>query len=138
MIIPSRGGIAKALRAQGAELAFTYQGDALGKRVKPLAESLKRDTDPALRRRGHRQRRCDVRLRCKEQMGRRWISSVHAIGFSDKNELKGRYADTTRANFSRTMVISCFSFTEARQARGRHDAEAGGAMITLTFGGSTA
>ncbi len=56
-------------------------------------------------------------------MGQHWISSVHAIGFSDKNELKGRYADTTRENFSRTMVISCFSFTEVAEARGGdHDA----------------
>ena len=103
-------GIAQALSAQGAEMAFTYQGEALGKRVKPLAEQLKVDTVLP----------CDVEdldsvdavfsaLRGK------WGHLdflVHAIGFSDKNELKGRYADTTRANFSRTMVISCFSFTE--------------------------
>src|SRR5213075_1651475 len=61
---------------------------------------------------------------------------VHAIGFSDKNELKGRYADTTRANFSRTMVISCFSFTELAKRAAELMPEAGGSMITLTFGGS--
>ena len=98
-------GIAKALHAQGAELAFTYQGDALGKRVKPLAESL---NAPLIL-------PCDVEDIASVDatfaaMKEKWGSIdflVHAIGFSDKNELKGRYADTTRANFSRTMVISC-------------------------------
>ncbi|HXI06523.1 MAG: enoyl-ACP reductase FabI [Bradyrhizobium sp.] len=127
-------GIAQALKAQGAELAFTYQGDALGKRVKPLAEALKVDTVLP----------CDVEdiasvdavfdaLRAKWG---RLDFLVHAIGFSDKNELKGRYADTTRANFSRTMVISCFSFTELARRAADLMPESGGAMITLTFGGS--
>ncbi|SFL42738.1 Enoyl-[acyl-carrier-protein] reductase [NADH] [Bradyrhizobium sp. NFR13] len=127
-------GIARALHAQGAELAFTYQGDALGKRVKPLAESLNADLILP----------CDVEdvasvdatfAAIKEKWGGLDFL-VHAIGFSDKNELKGRYADTTRANFSRTMVISCFSFTEVA----KHASEImkpGSAMITLTFGGST-
>ena len=127
-------GIAKALAAQGAELAFTYQGEALGKRVKPLAQSARRRYRAALRRRGPRQRRCGVRaLRAK------WGQLdflVHAIGFSDKNELKGRYADTTRENFSRTMVISCFSFTELAKRAAELMPETGGSMITLTFGGS--
>ena len=61
---------------------------------------------------------------------------VHAIAFSDKNELKGRYADTTRENFSRTMLISCFSFTELAKRAAELMPETGGAMITLTFGGS--
>src|SRR3954465_7547861 len=127
-------GIAKTLAAQGAELAFTYQGEALGKRVKPLAESL--GVPVVLP--------CDVEdiasvdavfaaLRAK------WGGLdflVHAIGFSDKNELKGRYADTTRANFSRTMVISCFSFTELAKRAADLMPESGGTMITLTFGGS--
>jgi enoyl-[acyl-carrier protein] reductase I len=127
-------GIAKALHAQGAELAFTYQGEALGKRVKPLAKSLGVDTVLP----------CDVddiasvdsvfaALRVK------WGQLdflVHAIAFSDKNELKGRYADTTRENFSRTMLISCFSFTELAKRAAELMPETGGSMITLTFGGS--
>ncbi len=127
-------GIAKTLHAHGAELAFTYQGDALGKRVKPLAETL--GSKLVLP--------CDVEdiasvdsvfAALKEKWGSLDFL-VHAIGFSDKNELKGRYADTSRENFSRTMVISCFSFTEVA----KHAAEMmpnGGSIITLTFGGST-
>jgi enoyl-[acyl-carrier protein] reductase I len=127
-------GIAKTLAAHGAELAFTYQGEALGKRVKPLAESL--GSKLVLP--------CDVEDIASvdatfDAIKNAWSKMdflVHAIGFSDKNELKGRYVDTTRANFSRTMVISCFSFTEvaARAAKLMPD---GGAMVTLTFGGST-
>jgi enoyl-[acyl-carrier protein] reductase I len=102
-------GIAKALADHGAELAFTYQGEALGRRVKPLAESVG----------GKMMLPCDVEdiasvdavfAEIKKQWGTMDFL-VHAIGFSDKNELKGRYADTTRKNFERTMVISCFSFT---------------------------
>src|ERR1700710_714115 len=127
-------GIAKALAAQGATLAFTYQGEALGKRVKPLAASLGSTLIMP----------CDVEeLRSVDavfaELGRSWGSLdflVHAIAFSDKNELKGRYADTTRENFSRTMVISCFSFTEIAKRAAELMPESGGAMITLTFGGS--
>jgi enoyl-[acyl-carrier protein] reductase I len=126
-------GIAKALHAHGAELAFTYQGEALGKRVKPLAESLGSTLIMP----------CDVEDigtvdAVFGEIGKRWGAMdflVHAIGFSDKNELKGRYADTTRDNFSRTMVISCFSFTEAAK-RAAKLMPNGGAMITLTFSGS--
>ena len=127
-------GIAKTLAAHGAELAFTYQGEALGKRVKPLAESLGAKLILP----------CDVEDVASvdatfDAIKNAWSKMdflVHAIGFSDKNELKGRYADTTRANFSRTMVISCFSFTEVatRAAKLMPD---GGTMVTLTFGGST-
>src|SRR5262245_52568437 len=103
-------GIAQALSAQGAELAFTYQGEALGRRVKLLAEQLKVDTVLP----------CDVEDIATvdavfEALHKKWGHLdflVHAIGFTDKNELRGRYADTTRENFSRSMVISCFSFTE--------------------------
>ena len=128
-------GIAKTLAAQGAELAFTYQGDALGKRVKPLAASL--GVDMVLP--------CDVEnlasvdevfAALREKWGQLDFL-VHAIAFSDKNELKGRYADTTRENFSRTMLISCFSFTELAKRAAELMPESGGAMITLTFGGST-
>jgi enoyl-[acyl-carrier protein] reductase I len=127
-------GIARTLQAQGAELAFTYQGEALGKRVKPLAQSLGVDTVLP----------CDVEdlasvdavfAALREKWGQLDFL-VHAVAFSDKNELKGRYADTTRENFSRTMLISCFSFTEIAKRAAELMPETGGAMITLTFGGS--
>jgi enoyl-[acyl-carrier protein] reductase I len=128
-------GIAKTLAAHGAELAFTYQGEALGKRVRPLAGQLK--VDMVLP--------CDVEnldsvdtvfASLREQWGGLDFL-VHAIAFSDKSELKGRYADTTRENFSRTMLISCFSFTELAKRAAELMPESGGAMVTLTFGGST-
>jgi len=127
-------GIAKTLAAHGAELAFTYQGEALGRRVKPLAQSL--GSTLVLP--------CDVEnLESVEgvftALGEKWGGLdffVHAIAFSDKNELKGRYADTTRENFCRTMLISCFSFTEIAK-RAAALMPGGGAMVTLTFGGST-
>jgi enoyl-[acyl-carrier protein] reductase I len=128
-------GIAKALAAEGADLAFTYQNDALGRRVAPLAEELGA---------GDRLYRCDVEhLSSVETMfvdlAKVWGSLdflVHCIGFSDRNELKGRYADTTRENFVRTMVVSAFSFTEIAK-RAAPLMPSGGAMLTLTFGGST-
>ncbi|HUN94639.1 MAG TPA: enoyl-ACP reductase FabI [Bradyrhizobium sp.] len=127
-------GIAKTLAAHGAELAFTYQGDALGKRVKPLAEQLGVDTVLP----------CDVENLASvdavfDALRTKWGELdflVHAIAFSDKNELKGRYADTTRDNFSRTMLISCFSFTELAKRAADMMPASGGAMVTLTFGGS--
>jgi enoyl-[acyl-carrier protein] reductase I len=128
-------GIAKALAAQGAELAFTYQGEALGKRVRPLAEQL--GVSLVLP--------CDVEDLASvdqvfETLRAKWGQLdflVHSVGFSDKNELKGRYADTTRENFSRTMVISCFSFTELAKRAAELMPASGGAMITLTYGGSS-
>ncbi len=126
-------GISKALAAEGAELAFTYQGEALGKRVKPLAAEVGSDILIP----------CDVEdlasvdatfSALKERWGKLDFI-VHAIGFSDKNELKGLYADTTRDNFTRTMVISCFSFTEVAK-RAADMMNEGGAMLTLTYGGS--
>jgi enoyl-[acyl-carrier protein] reductase I len=127
-------GIAKALADQGANLAFTYQGDALGKRVKPLAGSL--GSSIVLP--------CDVEdiasvddlfAALKAQWGSLDFL-VHCIGYSDRNELKGRYADTSRENFTRTMVISAFSFTEVAK-RAAALMPRGAAMITLTFGGAT-
>ncbi len=127
-------GIAQALAAQGAELGFTYQGEALGKRVRPLAESLgSRLSLP-----------CDVEDVASldavfAALSETWGGLdfvVHCIGFSDRNELKGRYADTTRENFVRTMVISAFSFTEIAK-RAAALMPDGGAMLTLTFGGAT-
>ena len=128
-------GIAKALASQGAELAFTYQGEALGKRVKPLAQSL--GVELVLP--------CDVENLASvdqvfERLRAKWGRMdflVHAIAFSDKNELKGRYADTSRENFSRTMLISCFSFTELARRAAELMPASGGAMITLTYGGSS-
>ncbi len=127
-------GIARALAGQGAGLAFTYQGEALGKRVVPLAASLGSGLvlpcdveDPAS---------VDAVFAGLAAAWGKLDFIVHAIGFSDKNELKGRYADTSRDNFSRTMVISCFSFTEiARRAAAMMPD--GGSMITLTYGGSS-
>jgi enoyl-[acyl-carrier protein] reductase I len=127
-------GIARALSAHGAELAFTYQGEALGKRVTPLAKSL--DSELVLP--------CDVEDIASvdavfDVLKDKWQNLdfvVHCIGFSDRNELKGRYADTTRENFIRTMVISAFSFTEIAK-RAASLMSNGGAMLTLTFGGSS-
>lgn len=127
-------GMARTLSAQGAEMAFTFQGEALGKRVRPLAQSL--GVEMVLP--------CDVEnlasvdatfATLKEKWGGLDFL-VHAIAFSDKNELKGRYADTTRENFSRTMLISCFSFTELARRAAELMPQTGGSMITLTFGGS--
>ena len=126
-------GIAEKLAAEGAELAFTYQGQAFGRRVKPLAEKVgAKIVTP-----------CDVEDiesvdACFELLRSQWGSVdfiVHAIGFSDKDELKGLYADTSRANFQRTMLISCFSFTEIAK-RAAVLMPKGGSMITLTYAGS--
>jgi enoyl-[acyl-carrier protein] reductase I len=127
-------GVAKALADQGAELAFTYQGEALGKRVKPLAGSL--GSSLVLP--------CDVEDLASvdnvfDALKAQWGSIdflVHCIGYSDRSELKGRYADTSRENFTRTMVVSAFSFTEVAK-RAAALMPRGGAMITLTFGGAT-
>ena len=125
-------GIAKTLAQQGAKLAFTYQGDALAKRVKPLAEEAGSSCVMP----------CDVEditsvdavfSEVKKQWGTLDFL-VHAVAFSDKNELKGRYADSTRENFIRTMVISCYAFTEAAK-RAAALMPNGGAMVTLTYNG---
>jgi enoyl-[acyl-carrier protein] reductase I len=125
-------GIAKTLAGHGATLAFTYQGEALGRRVKPLAESVGAGLVLP----------CDVEDTASIDeafvtLAKEWGSLdflVHAIAFSDKNELKGRYADTTRTNFMRTMLISCFSFTEAAKRAGALMPN-GGSMLTLTYNG---
>jgi enoyl-[acyl-carrier protein] reductase I len=125
-------GIAKTLAAHGATLAFTYQGEALGRRVLPLAQSV----GAAL------VLPCDVEDIASvdatfASIADKWGSLdflVHAVAFSDKNELKGRYADTTRTNFMRTMLISCFSFTEVAK-RAAALMPNGGAMVTLTYNG---
>jgi enoyl-[acyl-carrier protein] reductase I len=127
-------GIAKALRAQGAELAFTFQNAALGKRVGPLAKSL--GSSLVLP--------CDVEdLASVESVfatiGKEWGTLdflVHGIAYSERGELKGRYADTTRENFQRTMLISAFSFTESAK-RAAALMPNGGSLLTLSFGGAT-
>jgi enoyl-[acyl-carrier protein] reductase I len=126
-------GIAQALAKQEAQIAFTYQGEAFGKRLEPLAKSVGSDTMIP----------CDVEDIASvdnvfAELKAKWGTIdflVHAIGFSDKNELKGKYADTSRENFVRTMVISCFSFTEIAK-RAASLMPNGGAMVTLTYGGS--
>jgi enoyl-[acyl-carrier protein] reductase I len=127
-------GIARALARHGATLAFTYQGEALGKRVKPLAEEL--GSSLVLP--------CDVEDlatvddvfgRLKQEWGEMDFL-VHSIAYSDKGELKGLYADTSRENFTRTLVISCFSFTEAAR-RAAAMMKKGGSMITVSFAGGT-
>ncbi len=125
-------GIAKMLAAHGADLAFTYQGEALGKRVKPLAAQANSSFLMP----------CDVEDVASvdavfELIKKEWGTLdflVHAIAFSNKDELKGRYADSTRENFIRTMVISCYAFTEAAK-RAAALMPNGGAMLTLTYNG---
>jgi enoyl-[acyl-carrier protein] reductase I len=126
-------GIAKAVTAQGAEIALTYQGDALKKRVNPIAEELG----------------CKVVLPCdvtdgasmdqvfdhlKAEWGRLDFL-VHAIAYSDKNELDGRYVDTSEENFKQTMLVSCFSFT-ALAKRAEPLMTDGGSLLTLTYYGA--
>ena len=126
-------GIATALSAHGAELAITYQGDVFAKRVKPLAESLAAGIVED----------CDVEDEASlngvfKAIERSWGGLdfvVHSIAYSDKNELNGRYADTTRANFIRTMMISCFSFTAVAK-RAAPMMQDGGGLLTLTYSGA--
>src|SRR5690606_34892209 len=126
-------GIAKHAAEHGAELAFTYQGEAFGRRVKPLADQVGAKLMLP----------CDVEDIATvdavfDTLKAEWGQIdfiVHAIGFSDRNELKGLYADTSRENFVRSMIISCFSFTEI--ARRAADLMVdGGSMLTLTYAGS--
>ncbi len=126
-------GIASALAAQGAELAFSYQGEALEKRVRPLAESV--GASILLD--------CDVSADDSidslfDRLAAQWPTIdfvVHAIGFSDKNELRGRYAETSRENFRMSMDISVYSFTAvARRAAAMMPN--GGAMLTLSYYGA--
>ena len=126
-------GIAQAVHAQGAELAFSYQGEALEKRVRPLAESIGQDF----------LLECDVSSMDSidatfAALQARWGTIdfvVHAIGYSNKDELRGRYADTTLDNFLMTMNISCYSFTAvARRAMALMPN--GGSLLTLTYYGA--
>ncbi|MGE4429673.1 MAG: enoyl-ACP reductase FabI [Sphingobium sp.] len=126
-------GIAKALRSHGAELAFSYQGEALEKRVRPLAEELGSDFLIP----------CDVSDMASldamfDQIAQRWGKLdfvVHAIGFSDKNELRGLYVDTSLENFLLTMNISAYSFVAVTN-RARALMAEGGSILTLTYYGA--
>jgi len=126
-------GIAKAMSEAGAELAFSYQGDAFGKRVEPLAASVGSDIlidvdvtdDTSL----------DI---CFERLGTEWGQLdfvIHAIAFSDKNELTGRFVDTSRENFKTSMVISCYSLIDVAR-RAAPLMSDGGTLLTLTYQGS--
>ncbi len=126
-------GIAKAVHQAGAELAFTYQGEALGRRVRPLAESLGSNF------------LVEADVTSEASLGevfaaveRGWGGLdflVHAIAFSDKDELKGKYLNTTRDNFLRTLDISCFSFTDLCR-RAAPLMPRGGSLLTLTYAGA--
>jgi len=126
-------GIARAAHSQGAELGFTFQGGALGKRVRPLAQSL--GSDMVLP--------CDVASdesieEVFEEVDKRWGELdflVHAIAYADKNELKGMYLNTSRGNFVRSLDISCYSFTAVSQ-RAVPLMRDGGSLLTLTYYGA--
>jgi enoyl-[acyl-carrier protein] reductase I len=126
-------GIAKAVHAQGARLAFTYQGEALGRRVRPLAGSL--DSDFVVEADVTAEASLDALFLKIGERWRRLDFVVHAIAFSDKNELTGKYIDTTRANFLRTLDISCFSFTDICR-RAALLMTSGGSLLTLTYAGA--
>ena len=123
-------GISKKLAENGAELAFTYLGDTLKKRVVPLAESLNSNIILS----------CDVEdkneiVKLFEDIKSKWGELdfvVHAIAFSDRSELSGEYLNTTRENFLKSMLISCFSFTEVAKEASKIMKE-GGSMLTLTY-----
>ncbi len=127
-------GLARVLAGQGAKLAFTYQGDAFGRRAIPLAESVGSEIIAP----------CDVVDLASvdavfDEIKTKWGKLdfvVHALAFSDRRELAGRYADTSRENFTNTMVISCFSFTEIAK-RAAELMPDGGSLLTMTYGGAT-
>ena len=126
-------GIARAARAAGAQLAFTYQGDALEKRVRPLAAELDAAvvghcdvTDPAS---------IDAVFAEVERLWGKLDFVVHCIAFSDKDELTGRYVDTSEGNFTRSMLISCYSFTAVAQRAEKLMTE-GGSLLTLSYYGA--
>ena len=126
-------GIARAARAAGAQLAFTYQGDALEKRVRPLAAELDAAvvghcdvTDPAS---------IDAVFAEVERLWGKLDFVVHCIAFSDKDELTGRYVDTSEGNFTKSMLISCYSFTAVAQRAEKLMAE-GGSLLTLSYYGA--
>src|SRR6056297_2835409 len=126
-------GIAKACAEAGAELAFSYQGDALKKRVGPLAEQL--GSDIVLPCDVGDEASIDALFAALEEKWGKLDFIVHAIGFSDKNELRGRYVDTSRGNFLTSMDISVYSFTAVVQ-RAEKMMTDGGSCLTLTYYGA--
>ena len=126
-------GIAAAAAAQGAEIAFSYQMEGFGKRLKPLAESI--GSDILIE--------CDVAAEgavqsCFDDLAQHWPQIdfvVHALAYSDKAELKGAYLDTSRDNFTNTMMVSAYSFTEVARAA-RPMMAGGGALLTLSYIGA--
>ena len=126
-------GIAKSIANSGGQIAFTYQGEALKKRVEPLAKSINSDLIIP----------CDVTNSSSmkntfETLKNKWGEIdflVHAIGFSNKDELRGKYVDTSLENFNQTMLVSCYSFTEACRLA-EPLMKKGGSIITLTYYGS--
>lgn len=126
-------GIARALSNAGAELAFSYQGDALKKRVDPLAAQL--GSEIVLPCDVSDEASIDALFRALEEKWGKLDFVVHAIGFSDKNELRGRYVDTSRANFKLTMDVSVYSFTAVMQRAEKMMSE-GGSALTLTYYGA--
>jgi len=126
-------GIARAMAAEGAELAFTYQGEAFGKRVKPLAETVEStllmdvDVTDAIQ--------MDAAFRKLESEWGGIDFAVHAIAFSDRNELTGRFIDTTKENFRNSLAISCYSFIDMAR-RASEIMPNGGTLLTLTYQGS--
>jgi enoyl-[acyl-carrier protein] reductase I len=126
-------GIAKACAEAGAELAFSYQGEALKKRVDPLAGQL--GSDIVLPCDVADEASIDALFAALEEKWGKLDFIVHAIGFSDKSELRGRYVDTSRANFQMTMDISVYSFTAVAK-RAEKMMDAGGSMLTLTYYGA--
>jgi enoyl-[acyl-carrier protein] reductase I len=127
-------GIARVLAGQGAKLAFTYQGESFGRRAIPLAESVGAEIIES----------CDVEDiatvdKVFSVIEEKWGDIdfvVHALAFSDRNELRGHYANTSRENFIQTMIISCFSFTEVSK-RAAALMKNGGSLLTLTYGGAS-
>src|SRR5215469_8324805 len=132
-------GIARTLSRHGAEVAFTYQGEAQAKRLKPLAASI--GSSILLPADVEKDEELDAVFATLEKTWGSLDFLVHAIAFSDKDELKGRYVDTTRANFRRSLDISCYSFTAVAQRAARLMSTDmgchGGAMITLTYLGAS-
>jgi enoyl-[acyl-carrier protein] reductase I len=127
-------GITQALHAAGAEMAFTYQGAAFGKRVLPMVQKL--GSTVVVEADVEDEASLDRLFETLKTEWGRLDFVVHAIAFSDKEELKGRYVDTTKANFQRSLTISCYSFTEIAR-RALPLMTEGGSMITLTYEGST-
>ncbi|MDE2183533.1 MAG: SDR family oxidoreductase [Alphaproteobacteria bacterium] len=128
-------GIARALSAQGAELAFTYQGDAQLKRLKPLAQEV--GSSLVMPGDVENDEQLDAAFAALEKEWGSIDFVVHAIAHSDRGELKGRYVDTTRANFVRTLSISCYSFTAVARRAAALMRGKGGSLLTLTYLGAS-